>query len=170
MENVAIFIDYESLAGALEGEGISIDLSSLKDYLTEGRVPTEVFCYTGLKGTRNHEGKDPYRFSGMDNILIRSTEDNICIQLVLDVVDHVSTVKPDIVVIATGNENYAPLAIWLRLRGVRLEVASTPKSIPQTFRQVANGFIDVCQAINEIRGETVSPQREEVMTNGTGNR
>jgi uncharacterized LabA/DUF88 family protein len=89
----------------------------------------------------------------------------------LDVVDYVIAAKPNIVVIVTGDGNYAPLATWLRGRGVRVEVASAPNVVPQGFKQAANGFIDLFQAFEQIQTrEYDSARRKEVITNARSDR
>ena len=179
MEKVAVFIDYENISKVFGREKLQIDLLALRDYLAEGRVLKEIFCYPGPSPIDNHSESDLWDFLMTNGFLIRFQpvqrdgilHGDIRIQLVLDVVDYVIAVKPNIVVIVAGDGNYAPLATWLRRRGVRVEVASAPNTVSQDFKLLANGFIDLFRVLEQIQaGESDPARRKEVMTDARSDR
>jgi len=172
MEKVVLFIDYQNLSAVLNREGFQIDFVSLRDYLAEGRILTEVLCYIGLNSFETREGQEFYQSLKMSGFLVRFQEVQVdnsiqggnTIQFALDVADYLYAARPDIVVIVTGDENYSALANWLRLQGVRVEVASTPNNISPELRGAANGFIDLTKVIEEIQ------IRKEVISDGSRDR
>jgi uncharacterized LabA/DUF88 family protein len=50
---------------------------------------------------------------------------------------------PDVVVLVTGDSDFAPLALHLRRRGIRVEVASTLAVMGTALRGAANETIDL---------------------------
>ena len=176
MEKVVVFIDYEGLLEILEKEKLQIDLLAIRDYLAEGRILTDMFCYPGVMAAREDGFLDslmangvlvPFRPGRRDASFRGNTE--IC--LVLDVVDYVSLLKPDIVVIVTGDRNYAPLADWLRSRGIRIEVALTENGVSPDLRKSANGFINLSMVVEEVQNTEGGniPQRLEVREDAGSN-
>jgi len=180
-DRLAIFVDYHNLEASLRNEGHQVDILSLRDYLSEGRWLLETFVYIGFNPNNHNGSQNFHQFLRMNGFMVRtkpakvrpdgSLKCDFDIELALDIVDYVEKVKPDIVVLVSGDGDFTPLATWLRLRGLRIEVAAVSSTLSQTLREEANGYIDLFEAIQEIqrRGEEISLQREEVITNGTGN-
>ena len=180
-ETLAIFIDYHNLEGSLRNEGHQTNILSLRDYLAEGRRLLETFVYVGFNPCNSHEDENFHRYLKMNGFIVEtksakvrpdgSLKCDLDAELILGVVDYVLQVHPDILVLVTGDGDFAPLARWLRLRGVRVEIASTLNSLSQDLREAANGYIDLCEAIEEIQaaGEQTPVEREEVRTDGSGN-
>ncbi len=178
-ERLAIFIDYHNLEGSLRNEGYRVDILSLRDYLSEGRWLVETFVYAGFNPNNPGDDENFHRFLKMNGFVVRtkpakvrtngSFKCDLDTEMILDIVDFVQQAKPGIVLILSGDGDFAPLARWLRLRGFRVEVASTPNSISQDLKEAANGYIDLCEAINEIQrvGEETPDRRKEVTQNGS---
>lgn len=174
LERLAIFIDYHNLEGSLRNEGYRVDILTLRDYLAEGRLLIETFCYLGHHSDNNGDDEKCHRLLRMNSFIVRtkpakvrpdrSLKCDFDIELTLDVVDFVSQAKPDIILLISGDGDFVPLVNWLRFRGIRVEVASTPNSISQDLREAVNGYIDLCEAIEEIRrvGEETPDRRKEV--------
>ena len=180
LETLAVFIDYHNLEGSMRVEGYQTDILSLLDYLSEGRKLLETFVYIGFSPNNPQADENTHQILRMNGLLVKtkrakvkpdgSLKCDLDIELALGVVDYVSQVRPDIVLLITGDGDFVPLVNWLRLRGIRVEVASTPNSLSQDLREAANGYIDLCEAIEEIRGagERVPVCREEVREDGNG--
>ena len=177
-EALAIFIDYHNLEGSLRHEGTLVDVSALTDYLARGRRLLETFVYVGFNPNNLDGDHHFHHLLKTDGFLVRtklakvrpdgSLKCDLDIEMVLDVTDYVHRAKPEIVLLITGDGDFVPLVAWLRLRGVRVEVASTPRSISQDLREAANGYVDLCKAIEEIERGRGEFSREEVSRNGNG--
>jgi uncharacterized LabA/DUF88 family protein len=176
-ERLVIFVDWHNLEGALRNESVQTDILDLMDYLAERRWLLETFVYVGFNPANGSEDENLHRFLKMNGFVVRtkpaktradgSLKCDFDIELAIDVIEYVSKVKPDIVLLVTGDGDFAPLATWLRERGMRVEIASTPISISQDLREAANGYIDLCEAVDEIHrvGEQTPDRRKEVTQN-----
>ena len=51
--------------------------------------------------------------------------------------------RPDVVILVTGDADFAYLAIRLRRHGIRVEVASVAQNLGQTLKSAANTVIDL---------------------------
>jgi uncharacterized LabA/DUF88 family protein len=51
--------------------------------------------------------------------------------------------RPDLVILVTGDADFAYLAIKLRRHGIRVEVASVAANLGNTLRSAANDVIDL---------------------------
>jgi hypothetical protein len=51
--------------------------------------------------------------------------------------------RPDVVILVTGDADFAYLAIKLRRRGIRVEVASVAQNLGNMLRSTANEVIDL---------------------------
>lgn len=160
-QTLAIFIDYHNFEGSLRNEGLRVDLLSLREYLTGGRPLLESFAFIGFNPNDAHEDGRLHRFLKLNGFLVKaklakvrpdgSLKCDLDVEMVLGVVDFVTHARPDTVLLVTGDRDFVPLVQWLRTRGVRVEVASTPSSISQDLRESASGYIDLCEAIEEIQ-------------------
>jgi uncharacterized LabA/DUF88 family protein len=179
LETLAIFVDYHNLEGSLRNEGYETDLLSLRDYLSDGRWLLETFIYIGVNPKNTQEDERRNRLLKTHGFLVRSKSAQVradgslkCdfdTEMVLDVVDFVQRVNPKIILLVTGDGDFVPLVTWLRLRGVRVEVASIESSISQYLREAANGYVDLCGAMLEMRRldeQCIINQRKEEATDG----
>lgn len=154
-ERAVIFADYAETRAALQRAGRQVDLLALRDYLGEGRHVIEAFLYLAAAPpadqpaeaqpalqrlqqhgflVRSHPGQSPLDGGG---------EADRRLGMALDVQDFVARVRPDIVVLVTGQSAFTPPVQRLRLQGVRVEVAATPASIAPGLMALANGFVDL---------------------------
>ena len=177
LERIAIFIDYHNLEGSLRNENYQTNMLSLRNYLADGRWLLETMVYVGFNPNNLEEDGNFHRFLRMHGFIVCTKPAKIkpdgtlkCdldIELAIGVIDYVLQTKPSVVVLLTGDGDFVTLVNWLRLRGVRVEVASTPNSLSQDLRESANDYIDLCEAIDEIqRGDKI--QRKEVYMNDDG--
>ena len=63
--------------------------------------------------------------------------------MAIDAVELSLEIRPDVVILVTGDADFAYLAIKLRRHGIRVEVASVAANLGQTLRSAANEVIDL---------------------------
>ena len=175
-ERVAIFLDWQNLEGAFREMGGQPDILALRDYLAAGRDLMETFVFAGIHP--NHvEGNTRFQaFLRREGFLVRTkpaklvgngqVRCNLDVEMALDAMEFAREVKPDIVVLGTGDGDFTPLAERLRLMGIRLEVAATPATISGVLLEAASGFIDLERAVRETSQEDT--QEEGGEHNGDG--
>lgn len=149
-ERAAIFVDYHNTRHALQRVGRRVDLVGLRDYLAEGRHTIETFIYiaTHPQPARQVEDRDLFRRLQQHGFLIRTKTGqqlpnghlkcDFDLEMALDVQEFVNRTRLDIVVLVTGDGDFTPLAQRLRLRGIRVEVASIPGSTARALKTMAN--------------------------------
>ena len=160
LEKLAIFMDYHNLNPALRELGFRMDLGRLREYLTEGRWLLESFVYIGINPQAPQPDEERARRMRQEGFIVRTKVAKLrddgrlkCdfdAEMVLDIVDFVQAARPDIVVLATGDGDFIPLALWLRMRGIRVEVAATHENLSEDLRGAANGFIDLGSVVEEL--------------------
>ena len=77
-------------------------------------------------------------------------ETNIDVVMAMDAIELALEVKPDIVVLVTGDSDFAYLAEKLRRRGMRVEVASVEQSLGSELKSSANSIIDLIEVFDSF--------------------
>ena len=68
---------------------------------------------------------------------------NVDVLMAVDAVELSIAMNPDVVVLVTGDADFAHLAIQLRRRGIRVEVASAAPNLGAGLKTSANEVIDL---------------------------
>lgn len=68
---------------------------------------------------------------------------NVDVIMAIDAMDLSLRIKPDTVVLVTGDADFAHLALTIRREGIRVEVASVPQTLSTELRSSANSIIDL---------------------------
>jgi uncharacterized protein (TIGR00288 family) len=68
---------------------------------------------------------------------------NVDVLLAIDAVELSVEMRPDVVVLVTGDADFAHLALQLRRRGIRMEVAATAQTLGAGLKDAANEVIDL---------------------------
>ena len=63
--------------------------------------------------------------------------------MAIDIIAFIYDAKPDIVVIVSGDQDFAAVVRKLRERGVRVEVAAFPENVSHILLNEASGFINL---------------------------
>lgn len=156
MRRTVVFVDHANLSACVRNRGLEVDYYDLKDYLAqeqEGRMPLEAFCYVGI---------DPRNEHRLDREVLRMQEDgwmvksklgaprpdggfkcNVDVEMAIDIIAFTYDAKPDIVVIVSGDQDFAAVVRKLRERGVRVEVAAFPENVSHVLLNEASGFINL---------------------------
>ncbi|MBF0614777.1 MAG: NYN domain-containing protein [Magnetococcales bacterium] len=75
---------------------------------------------------------------------------NVDVLMAMDVMEYAFEVKPDMVILVTGDQDFAYLAKKLRRKGIRVEVASIEPTISPELKKAVNGFIDLKAFFNTL--------------------
>lgn len=159
---VLILVDESNVVSAVRALGRKLDWVRLRDYLTradEGRRLIEMVIYAGLppalpewQGERDKKNKFLHWLRS-NGFLVMAKDGspgdgqrykaNVDVMMAIDAVQLSVEMRPDAVVLVTGDADFEHLALGLRRRGIRVEVASTPQTLGSGLRGAANGFIDL---------------------------
>jgi len=69
--------------------------------------------------------------------------------MAMDAVELALEIRPDIVVLVTGDSDFAYLAEKLRRRGMRVEVASVEQSLGNELKNAANSTVDLIEIFDK---------------------
>jgi Uncharacterized conserved protein len=68
---------------------------------------------------------------------------NVDVMMAIDAVELSVEMRPDVVILVTGDADFSYLALQLRRRGIRVEVASVEANLGGTLKSAANAVIDL---------------------------
>ncbi|MBM4023964.1 MAG: NYN domain-containing protein [Planctomycetes bacterium] len=167
---VLIAVDEANLVGVARTVNKRLDWLHIREYLAsedEGRELVECIAYVGLPPAaeefadrrnkkmgfilwlRNHG------FMVLEKEGVRQEAGhyraNVDVLMAIDFLDLVETTHPDVVVMVTGDSDFAYLADRLRRRGIRVEVASIDQCVSRQLRAAASDFIDLRDILNEAQ-------------------
>lgn len=143
-----------------------LDWRKLRDYLAdpaEGRELIEMVIYVGLPPARaqfeeQRKTKEKFIYWAKSNGFLVVTkegknkgdnyETNIDIVMAMDAVELALDFRPDIVVLVTGDSDFAYLAEKLRRRGMRVEVASVEQALGNDLKLAANSIVDLIEVFD----------------------
>lgn len=151
---VLVLIDFENIkiqAGKLNRR---IQFPKLVDYLTdpgERRFRVDAYLYATLppeNGDPQQRYYDHLRHEGLIVVTKRakrlpdgSIKGNVDSLLILDAMELALTARPDVCVLVTGDGDYAPLAMRLRRRGIRVEAACGSQGLANELKTAVNGVV-----------------------------
>ncbi|MDR2726072.1 MAG: NYN domain-containing protein [Candidatus Adiutrix sp.] len=70
---------------------------------------------------------------------------NVDVIMAIDAMDLSLRIKPDTVVLVTGDADFAHLALTIRREGIKVEVASVPQTLSSELRTSASSVIDLTE-------------------------
>lgn len=153
MERVVVFNDYANLAGAFDQLGYQLDHADLLDYLSEGRFLVEAHAFVPID-PRNPTGRDALiETLWQIGYLVHTKVGAIAgdgyrcdfdVEITLEMMRTAEMVKPDIVVLLSGDKDFIPAVVELRRRGIRVEIGAFPGyNAAREMMLKGSGFIDL---------------------------
>jgi len=162
MEKIVVFLDYANTNAALQKQGAVPDYADLLFYLSEGRFLVEAHAYVPID-PRNPHGRDRpiealwqsawLAHTKVGAIAGDSYKCDFDVEITLDLMRTAEIVKPDIIVLVTGDKDFVPVMLELRRRGIRVEVAAIPEgNAARELILKASGFIDLREYLESGQG------------------
>ena len=176
-QRILILVDEANFTGTAYGYGVRPDLLGLRDYLSDpkaGRHLMEMVVYIGVPPAMREDdmpvewrdkrdGKirlsDMLRYNGVMTVLHqgkgnpsepRTLRANCDVLMAMDAVELALEMKPDTVVLVTGDSDFHYLAGKLRRRGIYVEAASLDGNIAAELKKSVNAFIDLGEFFDEF--------------------
>jgi len=159
---VLVFVDESNVVSSVRAIGRKLDWLKLRDHLAnadEGRELIEMVIYAGLppampEWQSEREKKNKFLHWLRANGFLVVTKDgspgdgkhykaNVDVLMAIDAVELSIEMRPEIVVLVTGDADFVHLALQLRRRGIRVEVAATAQTLGTGLRGAANEVIDL---------------------------
>ncbi len=176
VSRILVLVDADNITGAAWNIGRKIDWQRLLDYLVnygDSRRLVEAVAYLGLpprtpRLEARRESKERFadwlRSHGWLVVTKEGTPTegvgfraNVDVMLGIDAIQLAVDMRPDIVVLVSGDNEFAFLATTLRRRGIRVEVAAIASSLSTQLRASANGVIDLTHVFDPSPSPSPSP-------------
>ena len=157
-----VLVDESNVGSSVRTAGRGLDWLRLRDFLAgpnTGRDLIEMVVYAGLPPAipnwqEERDKKNKFVHWLRSNGFMVVTKDgapaeeghykaNVDVMMAIDALELSVEMQPDVVILVTGDTDFAYLAIKLRRRGIRVEVASVSQNLGNILRSAANEVIDL---------------------------
>lgn len=163
---VLIFVDESNITSSAKGVNRKLDWEKLRDHLVGERELIEMVVYAGLppampewQAERDRKNKFLH-WLRMHGFLVVAKDGspmdaehykaNVDVMMAIDAVELSVEMRPDVVVLVTGDTDFAHLAVQLRRRGIRVEVAATLPTLGAGLRTAANDCINLTPLLDSF--------------------
>src|SRR3989475_11822956 len=159
---VLVLVDESNVGSSVRSAGRGFDWLKLRYFLAgpnSGRDLIEMVVYAGLPPAiptwqDERDKKNKFVQWLRSNGFMVGTKDgapadegrykaNVDVMMAIDALELSAEMHPDVVILVTGDTDFAYLAIKLRRRGIRVEVASVTQNLGNILRSAANEVIDL---------------------------
>jgi uncharacterized LabA/DUF88 family protein len=161
-DRLLVLVDESNVGTSARTAGRGLDWLKLRDFLAgagSGRELIEMVVYAGLPPAiplwqDERDKKNKFVHWLRANGFMVMTKDgapaeeghykaNVDVMMALDALELSVEMQPDVVILVTGDADFAYLATKLRRRGIRVEVASVTQNLGNVLRSSANAVIDL---------------------------
>jgi uncharacterized LabA/DUF88 family protein len=159
---VLVLVDESNVVSSVRTAGRGLDWLKLRETLAgedTGRELIEMVVYAGLPPAipawqEERDKKNKFLHWLRSNGFLVVTKDgspteegyykaNVDVMMAIDAVELSVAMRPDVVILVTGDADFSYLALQLRRRGIRVEVASVAQNLGSALKTTANEVIDL---------------------------
>jgi uncharacterized LabA/DUF88 family protein len=159
-----VLVDESNVGSSVRTAGRGLDWLKLRNFLAgpeTGRDLIEMVVYAGLPPAiptwqDERDKKNKFVHWLRSNGFLVVTKDgapaeeghykaNVDVMMAIDALELSIEIRPDVVILVTGDADFAYLAIKLRRHGIRVEVASVAANLGNMLRSAANNVIDLAE-------------------------
>ena len=176
---VLVLVDESNIGSSVRTAGRGLDWLKLREFLagpSTGRDLIETVVYAGLPPAtptwqEERDKKNKFMHWLRSNGFMVVTKDgspaeeghykaNVDVMMAIDALELSVEMRPDVVILVTGDADFAYLAIKLRRRGIHVEVASVAANLGNLLKSAANEVIDLAPLFRtfELMKVQVSPE------------
>ncbi|GAC1349835.1 MAG: hypothetical protein NVSMB27_26660 [Ktedonobacteraceae bacterium] len=151
-EKVVFFLDYANINRAAREKRCRMDYHDLLQYVGEDRFLIDAHCYVPTNPRNEHrldgEIEELWRSGYIVTTKVGSIAGgtykcNFDVEITMDMLKVVYQVKPDIIVLASGDSDFVSLIQEVRKSGVRVEVAAFEETAGADILRKCSGFINL---------------------------
>jgi uncharacterized LabA/DUF88 family protein len=172
---VLVLVDESNVSSSVRTAGRGLDWIKLREFLAganSGRDLIEMVVYAGLPPAipawqEERDKKNKFVHWLRANGFMVVTKDgapaeeghykaNVDVMMAIDALELSLEIQPDVVILVTGDADFAYLATKLRRHGIRVEVASVTQNLGHILRSAANHVIDLAPVFRTF--EMIQPQ------------
>jgi len=169
-----VLVDESNIGNSVRTAGRGLDWLKLRDFVAgpnTGRDLIEIVVYAGLPPAipiwqEERDKKNKFVQWLRANGFMVVTKDgapaeegrykaNVDVIMAIDALELSVEMQPDVVILVTGDADFAYLATKLRRRGIRVEVASIAQNLGNMLRSTANEVIDLAPLFRSFEMKNV---------------
>lgn len=176
-----VLVDESNVGSSARTAGRGLDWLRLREFLAgadSGRDLIEMVVYAGLPPAiplwqDEREKKNKFVHWLRANGFLVMTKDgapaeeghykaNVDVMMAIDALELSVEMQPDVVILVSGDADFAYLATKLRRRGIRVEVASVTQNLGGVLKAAANAVIDLAplfRAFEVLPAPATSPRK-----------
>jgi uncharacterized LabA/DUF88 family protein len=160
---VLILVDESNITSSAKATNRKLDWLKLRDHLVQDRELIEMVVYAGLppamaewQAERDRKNKFLHWLRSNGFMVVEKDgspadathyKANVDVLMAIDAVELSVEMRPDVVVLVTGDADFAHLALRFRRRGIRVEVASVAQTLGAGLKTSANAVIDLASLL-----------------------
>jgi uncharacterized LabA/DUF88 family protein len=160
---VLILVDESNITSSAKAANRKLDWLKLRDHLVQDRELIEMVVYAGLppamtewQAERDKKNKFLHWLRSNGFMVVEKDgspadsshyKANVDVLMAIDAVELSVEMRPDVVVLVTGDADFAHLALRFRRRGIRVEVASVAQTLGAGLKTSANAVIDLASLL-----------------------
>ncbi len=172
-EKVVFFVDYANINRAAKEKRYRLDYHDLLDYVSEGRFLLDAHCYVPINPRNEHRLDGVIEELWQSGYIVTTKVGTIAggtykcnfdVEITMDVLRVVYQVKPDIIVLASGDSDFVSLILEVRKSGVRVEVAAFVETAGPNILSKCSGFIDLAVYYEGYLAAQNGEQAEDSLT------
>jgi uncharacterized LabA/DUF88 family protein len=171
---VLVLVDESNVVSSVRTAGRGLDWLRLRETLSGegiGRELIEMVVYAGLPPAipawqEERDKKNKFLHWLRSNGFLVVTKDgspaeeghykaNVDVMMAIDAIELSAEMRPDVVILVTGDADFSYLALHLRRRGVRVEVASVARNLGSGLKTAANEVIDLAPLFSTFELMTI---------------
>ncbi|MGI8890571.1 MAG: NYN domain-containing protein [Chthoniobacterales bacterium] len=164
LPRLLVLVDESNIGSSVRTAGRGLDWLRLREFLAgeeSGRELIEMVVYAGLPPpiplwADERDKKNKFIHWLRSNGFMVVTKDgapadeghykaNVDVMMAIDALELSVAMQPDVVILVTGDADFAYLATKLRRGGVRVEVASVTQNLGGVLKSAANAIIDLAE-------------------------
>jgi uncharacterized LabA/DUF88 family protein len=176
-----VLVDESNVGSSVRTAGRGLDWLKLRDFLggpNTGRDLVEMVVYAGLPPAipiwqDERDRKNKFVYWLRSNGFMAVTKDgapaeeghykaNVDVMMAIDALELSLEMRPDVVILVTGDADFAYLATKLRRHGIRVEVASVAANLGNMLRSAASDVIDLAPLFRTFELKTVQDEAPQV--------
>lgn len=156
---VLVLVDESNVTTSAKAANRKLDWLKLQEFLLGERELVETVIYAGLppamaEWQAERDKKNKFLHWLRSHGFLVMTKDgspaadthykaNVDVLMAVDALELSLVMEPDVVVLVTGDADFSHLALQLRRRGIRVEVAATAQTLGAGLKTAANLAIDL---------------------------
>ncbi len=169
-EKVVVFLDYANINRATRENGCHMDYQHLLTYMGEERFLADAYAYVPVNPRNEHRADSVIEKLWRSGYIVTTKRGTIAggtykcnfdVEIAMDMLRVVYQLKPDIVVLASGDSDFVPLIQEVRKAGVRVEVAAFAETAGADILRKSSGFVDLAVYYESYLAEQNAEQNEE---------